>query len=90
MTGQRADAKAGRVRGWLVDLAFGGVAGALVAAVVAVNFVIFIGVERGYEASLVEVFEHNLIGGISTVAILVTGPVVGVVAARRRRALSGS
>lgn len=90
MTGHIAHRKAGRVRDWLVDVAVGGVAGALVAAVVAVNFVIFIGVERGYESSLMEVFEHSVIGGFLTVVILISGPLVGVIAARRRRVRSGS
>lgn len=81
-----ADPKTPKFRGWLVDLAVGGIAGALVAAVIAVNFVIFIGVERGYESSLGEVFEHSLVAGIVTVMMLVAGPIVGVLAARRRRA----
>lgn len=78
--------RAERTKGWLTDLAVGGIGGVLVAAVVAVNFVIFIGVERGYESSLGEVFEHSLVAGIVTVLILVTGPIVGVLTARRRRA----
>lgn len=69
-----------------MDLAVGGIGGVLVAVIVAVNFVIFIGVERGYESSLAEVFEHSLVAGIVTVMILVAGPIVGVLAARRRRA----
>lgn len=80
--------RAARLKGWLVDLAIGGIGGFLVGAVVAVNFVILTGVERGYESSLGEVFEHSLIAGIVTVVILVAGPIAGVYATRHRRARS--
>jgi hypothetical protein len=73
------------VKGWLVDLAVGGLIGGLVGAVAAVNFVIYTGIEQGYEASLAEVFQHSLIAGVITVMILIAGPVIGVLAARRRR-----
>lgn len=46
---------------------------------------IYTGIEKGYEASLVEVFQHSLIAGIVTVMILVAGPVLGVLTARRLR-----
>lgn len=69
------------VKRWLVDLAVGG----LVGAIAAVNFVIYTGIEQGYEASLVEVFQHSLIAGIVTVMILLAGPVLGVLTARRLR-----
>lgn len=82
--------KAGRgvvavVKAWLLDLAAGGMVGGAVSAVVAVNVVIYSGIEQGYEASLVEVFQYNPIVGVVTVAILVSGPVLGVMAARRLR-----
>ncbi len=73
------------LKGWLIDLAVGGIAGGLIAALVAVNFVIFIGVDRGYESSLREVFEHSSIAGVATLLILAAGPVLGVFVARRRR-----
>jgi len=79
------------MKGWLLDLAVGGLVGGLVGAVAAVNFVIYTGIEQGYEASLVEVFQHSLIAGIVTVMILV-GPVLGVLTARglrRKRARTG-
>jgi len=41
------------MKGWLVDLTVGGLVGGLVGAVAAVNFVIYTGIEQGYEASLV-------------------------------------
>ena len=80
------------MKGWLVDLTVGGLVGGLVGAVAAVNFVIYTGIEQGYEASLAEVFQHSLIAGIVTVMILVAGPVLGVLTARRlrrKRARSG-
>jgi uncharacterized membrane protein len=73
------------MKGWLVDLTVGGLVGGLVGAVAAVNFVIYTGIERGYEASLAEVFQHSLIAGIVTVMILIAGPVLGVFTARRLR-----
>lgn len=72
-------------RGWLIDLVGGGVTGGLAGAVVAVNVVIYSGIEEGYEASLIEVFEQNFAVGIVTVAILLAGPILGVVTARRLR-----
>lgn len=62
---------------------FAAVLGFVVAAIVAVNVVIASGVDRGYEASLGEVFEENPVAGVITVAVLVAGPVVGVWTAKR-------
>ena len=76
-------------KGWLLDLVVGGLTGGLVGAVVAINFVIYTGIQQGYEASLVEVFQHSLIAGIVTIMILVAGPVLGVVVARRLRRTRG-
>jgi hypothetical protein len=78
------------MKGWLLDLTVGGLVGGLVGAVAAVNFVIYTGIEQGYEASLTEVFEYSPVAGIVTVAILVAGPVLGVLAARRRRKKMGA
>lgn len=82
---KRTDPADGGLKAWLFDLAVGGTTGVLVAVVIAVNFVIFIGVERGYESSIGEVFEHSLLAGITTLAILMAGPILGVLVARRRR-----
>ena len=41
--------------------------------------------ERGYEASLSEVLEENALVASAAVAILVAGPVVGAIVARRIR-----
>lgn len=76
------------VKGLVIDVLVGGLLGGLVGAVVAVNFVLLVGVEQGYEASLGEVFEHNIIAGVVTLAVLAAGPILGVLAARRRRRLA--
>ncbi len=73
-----------------MDLVAGGLIGGLAGAIAAVNFVIYSGVEQGYEASLVEVFEHSPIVGVVTVMILLAGPVLGVFVARRMRRNRGS
>lgn len=74
----------------LVDVLVGGLAGGLVGVVVAINFVLIVGVDQGYQASLGEVFDHNAVAGIVTLAILIAGPIAGFLAARRRRALKES
>jgi len=74
-----------RMRRWLTDILVGGVVGGVVGAIVAVNFVIYVGIDRGYEASIADVFRQNTLAGSATVAILAAGPVLGVVVARRRR-----
>lgn len=82
--------KENRRREILVDVVVGGLLGGLIGAVVAVNFVLIVGVDQGYEASLGEVFAHSSIAGIVTLAILIVGPIAGFLAARRRRALNES
>jgi len=72
-------------RRWLFDGVIGLTAGGLVGAIIAVNFVIFVGIEGGYEASIADVFRENVLAGIVTVAILVAGPIVGFEMMRRRR-----
>lgn len=69
-------------REWVADIVLGAIAGGLVGAVVAVNFVIYAGIEGGYEASIAEVFRQSPFAGIATVAILIAGPLLGVVVAR--------
>ena len=71
-----------------MDIILGAVLGGVVGAIVAVNFVIYSGIEGGYEASIPEVFRQNAAVGIVTVSILLAGPVVGVVLARRIRSTS--
>lgn len=72
-------------RDLLVDLVVGGVVGGVVGAIAAVNFVIFAGFEEGYETSIAEVFSESSLAGLTTVALLVAGPVLGMVVARRSR-----
>lgn len=72
-------------KAWLVDLVRGALSGGLVGAVIAVNVVIFGGIEQGYEASVPEVFRENALIGTLVVAIVAAGPVVGVWIARRLR-----
>lgn len=68
-----------------VDVIVGLVVGGLVAAVVAVNVVIFSGIDEGYEASPTDVFEQNALVGALVVVVLVAGPVLGVLAVRGLR-----
>jgi hypothetical protein len=75
----------GAFRGWLVDVLVGGIVGGAAGAIVSVNFVIFTGIDRGYEATIPEVFGENTLVGVVVVMILVTGPVLGVIIARRLR-----
>jgi len=72
----------------VIGVVVGTVVGAVVGAIAAVNFVIFVGIERGYEASIGDVFRQSAAAGVVTVAILVAGPLVGAwvgVRSRRRR-----
>ncbi len=72
-------------RPWLSDLLIGGILGGIAGAIVAVNVVIFAGIEDGYEASIPDVFRENTLVGVVVVAILVAGPIVGFVVSRRMR-----
>lgn len=75
----------GDFREWLVDLGVGGLGGLLVAWIVAVNLVIYLGVEGGYQAGPGDVFEHSWVLGIIVVAIVLAGPALGVTYMRRQR-----
>lgn len=72
-----------------MDCLVGGVVVAIVGAILAVNLVIFAGIDSGYEASPREIFEQNWIVGVLTVAILISGPILGVVVARALRRKGG-
>lgn len=72
-------------KGWLTDILIGGIAGGLIGAIVAVNVVIYSGIERGYESTIPEVFRESGLTGAVVVAILTAGPLVGVWIARRLR-----
>ena len=71
----------GRRRVW-VRYIVGGVGGAVVGGVAALNVMIYSGVEGGYEAGLGALFEHNPLAGSAAVALLVAGPLLGVLTAR--------
>lgn len=75
----------GRTRAWLADIVGGGILGGITGAIAAVNFVIYVGIDDGYEASLADAFRENTLAGVVTVMILGLGPVCGVVVARRLR-----
>jgi hypothetical protein len=72
-------------RARVTDVVVGAILGLAVGAIIAVNVVITAGVDRGYQATIAEIFDESIILGIITVAILAAGPVVGVIAARRIR-----
>lgn len=72
-------------RGWFVDLAAGGLGGLVIAWIVAVNLVIYLGVEGGYRAGPGDVFGHSAVLGIVVVAIVLAGPALGVTYMRRQR-----
>jgi hypothetical protein len=70
-------------RRWVADTLVGALIGAVVGAILAVDFVIYFGIEGGYEASIPDVFRESTFAGILTVAVLLAGPVVGVVITHR-------
>lgn len=68
---------------WIVDIAVGVVAGGVIGAIVAVNFIITIGI--GYDVTIPDIFRDNVLAGIVTIAILVGSPIIGVALMRRQR-----
>jgi NhaP-type Na+/H+ or K+/H+ antiporter len=66
-----------------IDLVLGMALGGLIGAIVAVNLIITVGI--GYDVSLPQVFRENLLVGIITTVILISGPVAGVALMRRLR-----
>ncbi len=75
-------------REWMVDGLVGVIVGGITGAIIAVNFIITVGI--GYDVTLADIFNENLLVGIVTVAILIAGPAVGVVAMRRFRRQRGT
>jgi len=60
--------------------------GGFVVAIIAIlNLHILVGLEAGYAASPADVFEWSVLLGMVDIALLVAGPVLGVVAASRLR-----
>ncbi len=70
---------------WIIDVVGGGFVGILIGAIVAVNIVIFLGPEEGYEADLYEVFSDSPLVGMLALGALVGGPAFGIVLVRRLR-----
>ncbi len=71
--------------GWLVDCLVGGTLGLVLAGIIAVNLVIFSGIDTGYESSISEVFDFNPMVAVAVLVILVIGPALGIFLARVRR-----
>ena len=59
--------------------------GFVVAVVVILNLHILVGLEDGYAASPADVVEWSVLLGVVDIALLVAGPVLGIVAASRLR-----
>jgi hypothetical protein len=57
--------------------------GFVVAVIVILNLHILIGLENGYAASPAEVIQWSVLLGVVDMALLVAGPVLGIVAASR-------
>lgn len=66
----------------IAGLVIGAAAGAVVGLIVAVNLVITFGPDQGYESSVGQVFDHSTVLGLAAVAVVVAGPVVGMMIAR--------
>jgi uncharacterized membrane protein len=62
----------------------GALLGAIVGTVLALNLLIFAGVEGGYEASLPDVFERRPLVGVATVVVFVVPTLLGPAIALRR------
>ena len=65
--------------------ALAGLGGLFVAVIIILNLHIVVGLEEGYAASPVEVFESSVLVALVDVALLVAGPVLGILAASRLR-----
>lgn len=65
-----------------VGAALGGLA---VAAIIILNLHILVGLEDGYAASPADVFGWSVLLGVVDLALLVAGPVLGIVALSRPR-----
>jgi hypothetical protein len=61
--------------------------GFVVAVMVILNLHIVVGLEDGYAASPAEVIECSVLLGVLDIALLVAGPVLGIVAASRFRSM---
>lgn len=82
-TDRPTDLRTDRRRSRLVGIAIGAAVGGIAGLIVAVNLVITFGPDQGYESSIGEVFEHNVVLGLVVVGIVVAGPLTGILMARR-------
>lgn len=73
-------------RGWTKRVAGGAIIGGIIGAIVAVNFVIMVGPDSGYESSFADIFSESTADGVATIAILIAGPLLGAFIALRTRA----
>ena len=73
-------------RGWITRLAGGAIIGGIIGAIVAVNFVIMVGPDSGYESSFTDIFSESTVVGLATIVILIAGPLLGAAIALRSRA----
>ncbi len=67
----------------LAGIVVGATIGLVVGLIVAVNLVIYLGPDQGYESNIAEVFEHSTVLGLAVVAVVVAGPIFGIAMARR-------
>ena len=70
-------------RDWLLSSLIGGFAGLVVGAVVAVNFIIVVGI--GYDVSPVEIFRERPLVGMIAAVIQIGAPILGAVFVHRLR-----
>lgn len=82
----------GQARHTVITLAlsvFAALGGFAVAVIVILNLHILVGLEEGYAASPADVFAWSVLLGVVDIALLVAGPVLGIVAASRFRSQDG-
>lgn len=84
LTNQTQNPRASLI-GWVVDVTLGSVAGFIVGAILAVNIVIFSGVDDGYQASVRQVFSQKPLAGVLAGLVLILLPLVAVIGLRRVR-----
>lgn len=76
-------------RSQLIAMIGGAAAGGIAGLVVAVNLVIYLGPDQGYESTIGEVFDHSTVLGFVAVAVVAAGPMAGIAIVRRSRRRQG-
>jgi hypothetical protein len=69
----------------IIRSVFGAGVGLVAGLIASINVVIFGGIDAGYEATPIEVFEENVLVGMIALLVLVAGPIVGITVALRER-----